>query len=271
MKKLLKYLCPHTWFKKREITFYGERSYWDILNPIIKSSQVKREWIKRAKYDFDRKLLEKNQIYTTSSHRCLGIRELFEKGFVVKTHCEFAVETNGNDDDIKIHCGNSIIGLREQIHNESSTFAEDFGFFKSDLMGNYTSPLGAIKHIIKMETAWHIDLPKDMSILILPFNYSDDNRFMATTGIFNPLYTTQLSIPLWWFSKNSYEIVRKGTPIAQLIPIHNDSEKYNWKMKDEVPYHIRKKVDGIILQKKQTKCPFYSDFKVFGGKIFDQK
>ena len=271
MKKLLKYLCPHTWLKKREIVFYGKKSYWDILNPIIKSSQVKRDWLKKAKDDFDKRLLEKNQNYTTSSHRCLGVRELFDKGFVVKAHCEFAVETNGNDDDIKIHSGNSIIALDKQLRGEDSIYMDDFAFFHSSLMGNYTAPLGAVKHLIKIHTSWHIDLPKDMVILILPFNYSDDNRFMATTGIFNPVYTTQLSVPIWWFSKNSYEIVRKGTPLAQLIPIHKDSERYNWKMIDEIPNHITKKNVGLFLQKQSTKCPFYSEYKVFGEKIFDKK
>jgi hypothetical protein len=261
MKKLLKYLCPHTWFKKREIIFYGKYPYIDKTNPIVKSSEVKRSWIKKAKKVFDERLLNNKENSPSSGHRCLGIKSLIEKGFVVKSDKEFAVETDGNDDNIKIYSQNNTISIGESDG--------EFSFFTSNLLGDYTRPKNAVRHMIKIHLPWLITAPKDIVFLYLPFNYSDDNRFMAASAILDPIFSTQVNIILWWFAKNSYEIVRKGTPLVQLIPIPRESICENWKMVDNIPDKLGNIINTLDRVRKSTKCPLYSEYKKIANEIYE--
>jgi hypothetical protein len=267
MKKLLKYLCPHTWFKKREIVFYGKYPYVDKTNPIVKSSEVKRSWIKKAKEIFNKQLLDKEK-YTsvTSGYRCLGINSLIKEGFVIKSDYDFVVETNGNDDDIKIHTleHGSYSLTNRNCNNE-------FGYFHSSLLGDYTCPRGAVKHIIKKSIPWHIVAPKDIVFLVLPIYYSDDDRFMATPVILDPVLSTQFHFIFWWFEKNGYETIRKGTPLAQLIPIPRKSVCESWKMVDRIPDKVYQVAEALNNLKDATKCPMYSEYKKVANDIYDSQ
>jgi hypothetical protein len=236
MKKIFKYFCPHNWFKKREIVFYGAYPFVDKINPIIKSIDFKREWVKKAQLDFNKKILEKNQTHITSGHRCLGIQHLFKQGFILKSEEEFAIETSKNDDDIKIHTNNGICAANTELGLPTSI--EPFSFFPKELLSEYTCPKGANKNIIKMKLPWFIDSPEDVIFLSIPIYYGDDNRFMSTPAILDPLNTNDVNIIFWWFIENSYEVIRKGTPFVQLIPIKRNSVCDNWKMIDRIPDKI---------------------------------
>lgn len=264
--KLLKYLCPHFWFKKREIVFYGKYPHVDKINPIVKSSDFKREWIKKAQFDFNSRLLEKNQNHVTAGYRCFGIQSLFKQGFILKSEQEFAVETTENDDDIKIHTsGGAICAVDEKTGYHPSI--NNFGFFSEDLLGTYTCPIGAIKHNIKMDLPWNLDCPKDIVFLSIPVYYPDDNRFISTPAIFDPSIANQINVIFWWFVKNSYEIVRKGTPFAQIIPIPRNSICDNWKMVDRTPDKIYDKTFAMQKVFNLTKCGMYSEMKKLTNQI----
>jgi len=266
INKLLKYICPYHWFKKnkKEIVFYGAYRYVDKINPIVNASDIKRNWMQKAKIDFDKKLLEKNMVQVTSGHRCLGINSLIKMGFVVKNEIEFAVETNGNDSEIKVHVNNGEISPTHSTIGESH-----IGFFDKDLMGDYTKPMGANKVLIKIHTPWYSTTPKDVVFIVLPINYSDDNRFMSSTAIFDPALSPQINIIIWWFVKEGYEVVKKGVPLAQLIPIQRNKLYDSWKMADRVPdklYDIMNIQDKIQVS---SKCPYYSEYKKVSNEIFD--
>jgi hypothetical protein len=266
MKKLLKYLCPHTWFKKKEIIFYGKYPYVDKTNPIVKSSEVKRSWIKKAKEDFDKQLLDENFNKVTSGYRCLGINHLIKEGFVLKSDYDFIVKTNGNDDDIEIHTiGYGNYSLK--AHNCNG----EFNFFHSSLLGDYTCPRGAVKHIIKKSMPWHIVAPKDIVFLVLPIYYSDDDRFMATPVIHDPVLSTQFHFIFWWFEKNGYETIRKGTPLVQLIPIPRKSVCESWKMFDRVPDKVYDVHNTLTNLTNTSKCPMYSEYKKVANDIYDSQ
>jgi hypothetical protein len=259
MNKLLKYICPFHWFKKKkkEIVFYGNYRFIDKINPIVNASDIKRSWIKKIQLDFNKRLLEKNMNIVTSGHRCLGIKSLIKMGFVVKNEVEFAVETNGNDSEIHIH------------QNEEQDEDDGIHVFTKDLMGEYTRPMGANMNLIKIHTSWYLNAPKDVVFIVLPINYSDDNRFMSSTAILDPVLARQVNVILWWFVKEGYEVVKKGVPLAQLIPIQRNQVYDSWKMVDRIPDMIQ---DTIQLQRKirySTKCPYYSDYKKTSNEIYE--
>lgn len=261
MKKLLKYLCPHTWFKEREVVFYGKYPYIDKFSPIIKSSEFKREWLKQAKSDFDVRLLNKGQGHITSVHRCLGMQSLFQAGFILKSDRDFAIETNGNDDEILIHDGNDIVSLNQSSRN--------FSFFSSNVLGNYHRLKGSLKHDVKYNSPWFYTSPKDIVILVLPIPYNDDTRFMACAGVLDPLVSFEINVIFNWFCENSYEVVKIGTPLAQLIPIPRKYIYSSFKMKDEVPKKIIDKNDFLKKNLFTSKCTFYSELKKSASKLID--
>ena len=90
---------------------------------------------------------------------------------------------------------------------------------------------------------------------------------MAASAIFDPLLSTQVNIILWWFARNSYEIVRKGTPLAQFIPIPRKSICENWKMTDKIPDKLYNVKNALGILKRSTKCPMYSEYKKIANQL----
>lgn len=260
--KLLKYLCPHYWFNnKKEITFYGKHGFVDKTNPITIASSLKREWVKKAKHDFNEKLLENNAAGIASGHRCLAINDLFKTGFIVKNDVEFAIETNGNDDEIKIHLDDGM-SYTENIHPKVS-------FFSKNLLGKYTSPHGANPNIIKKQFPWVVTTPKDVAFMVIPIPYSDDNRFMATSVLWNPILSPELTLSFWWFVKNGFEYIKKDTPMAQLIPISMNNIYDSWKMIDKIPDNIDKIMEAQHRYGTTSKCIMWSEYRKFSTDVFN--
>lgn len=254
MKKLLKYLCPHTWFKKREIVFHKDFPYLEKLNIIGEAKEYKRKWRSLAKSNFDKQLLEK-KIYdrnVTSSHRCLGMNALFEQGFLIKSPIDFAVESKTYEDELLIHSNCDFV---------------NFSFFDKEMLGNYFCPKNCNKNLLKINFDMFIDAPKDIVFLMLPVNY-DDNRFMGCSGILDPIQSRELNVILWWFCENSYELVRKGTPLIHLIPIPRKQMYKSWRMEDHLKDNFLKESRVREYISSSTICPFYSEYKKISNEIY---
>lgn len=268
MKNLLKYLCPHTWFKKRELSFYSYEPYIHLQNYIIESKSYKRNWIKKSMEIFNSRMLEKNQEKVTGFHKCLGFTDIANEGFILKTSDEFAIETTNNDDDIKIHLRNGVV---EVVSDGGSSYSAngspDLFFMNKHTGAKFIPPWGANPNVIKITKKWFIDAPKDIKYLIIPIPYGDDRRFMACSGIQDPMTSRDLTLFFWWFPKNSYEVVKADTPIAQIIPISKKKLYDSWKMYDFVPEKISKEHHALGIVRNTTKCPHYSKYKELAKKI----
>lgn len=269
---MLKYICPNFWFKiikeifakKRELNFYAPIPYFDILNPIVESKAFKREWIKKVKKKFEERLLEKNQNRQTSFHRCLGFTDIRNEGFIVKSSFNFAIETI--NDEVRIHKDGSILSNDDNNnHNFHDNFP--FSFFYEHLTTDLIHPWGANPNVIKMKHEWLMDTPRDVKYLIIPIPYPDDNRFMACQGIQDPMTSRDLTIFFWWYPKNSYEVVKKGTPLCQIIPISKKKIYNSFNMYDYIPEKIEKSHQALGYYKNLTKCPHYSSYKEIAEKI----
>jgi hypothetical protein len=267
MKKILKYLCPHTWFKKRQIIFYSKYPYGEHLNPILRSSDVKMNWFAKAQKTFQEKLEKNknNQHMVASGHRCLGINAIMNTGFILRSHVEFAVEST--EEDFKIHSKGIVIDTTIELNPQN----HDYSIFPKHLLGDFVKPKNAMKDIIKVSLPWFFQCPKDIVFLILPVPYNDDDRFIGATAILDPMYSLELNISLWWLCKNSYEVVKADTPLVQMIPIPRKPICDSFKMTDIIPEFIYKKdfFRGLLLDKQ--KCPYYSQYKKISEKVFDLK
>ncbi len=268
MKRFIKYLCPHTWFKKRELSFYGYEPYIHLQNYIIESKSYKRNWIKKSLEIFNNKMLEKNQNKVAGFHKCLGFADICNEGLIIKTTDEFAIETTNNEDDIKIHLRKGIVEVSSDGGVVYTGYNQpDLLFMDKNTGSNYSTPWGANPNVIKMTKKWYIDTPKDIQYLIIPVPYSDDKRFMACSGIQDPMKSRDLTLFFWWFPKNAYEVVKAGTPIAQIIPISKKKIYDSWKMYDFIPEKIAKEYRALTMFTETTKCTHYSKYKELVEKI----
>jgi hypothetical protein len=85
------------------------------------------------------------------------------------------------------------------------------------------SPEGYVDHVYKWENQFIVRTPKDYSLLFLnPINRFD-LPFQTISGIVDTdSYDLQVNFP--FFIKNNFTgIIKKGTPITQIIPIKRDS------------------------------------------------
>lgn len=230
------------------------------MNLVTESKEYKRKWREKAKSDFDNTLKSRLSSWgdnLTSSHRCLGMNALFEKGFILKSPIDFAVESKSYEDKMVIHSNCDFV---------------NFGFFNKEIFGNYNCPKNCNKNLLKISNYLNLDCPKDVIFLILPIFYSDDNRFQVAAGILDPVLSREINIILFWFCENSYELIRKGTPLAQIIPICRDKIYDSWEVSDKFDMSVflkDKEVKKYI--QKSTLCPYYSEYKKISNDIFETK
>jgi hypothetical protein len=275
MIKIIKKILNNLKNNSKELVFYSDRPYIDQMGFIVENSKLNRSWVKKAKSDFDKKLLINSQERIMSPHKCPGIHHITNIGYIIKCEREFAIETDHSDEYLRIHSAEGGIIDTKNIDNFHKQQLEKegshFNFLKGDFLGNYVKPKNAIKDVIKLKTSFNVHPTRDVIFLILPVPYSDDDRFISVSGILDPLLSSQINVMLWWLCKNSYEVVRVGTPLAQIIPIPRESMFESWKVVDNVPDHIFKQQYALRDMNYSLKCPFYSEYRKFADKIYDLK
>lgn len=116
----------------------------------------------------------------------------------------------------------------------------------SNQVGLFEKPYGFSGDIYKFYQPWIIKTPKGWSTLFMhPLGYND-LPIRGITGIVDTgMLTTDINCP--FIIRDDFEgIIKRGTPLSQLIPVKTS----NWKAK-----YIKK--DGTELDKEANKLRFY--------------
>lgn len=191
--------------------------------PIIKSSSYKRKWVENAASSYKEKIkdLENYQNTITGIVKCPGIFDLMNIGWILPAWCDFIIETTNDN-----------ISWRVPAMLDGITCGEDFNkspisFISTD-QPTMSVPMSDENHfcLVKVNTPWVVDIPKNWKLLILPVSYSDELRFESTQGIIRPSEHMEINPQLLWKVKNGTELVKAGTPLCQLIPIKDDNINY---------------------------------------------
>jgi hypothetical protein len=254
------YKCPFkfifNFFKNNKIIFHHKNKYGFLLDKesIIDSNKIKRNWYKKAFKDYNEKQ-KKSKPFTVhaTAAKCMGINDLMNMGITIKSHIDFGIHINDNINkrEIKSHMPNVL------------------SIMPSDLLTDYMNiPEKTSKHIIRYETPWSFSCSKDIIFLVLPIPYPDFNIFSAASGILDPIYSKDINLMLWWFSEN-YEEIKKGTPIAQLIPIPRNFLP-SWEISENIPKERVEKIETLVNYNQRNKCPIYSkEYKKIANDLFD--
>lgn len=192
------------WFKKKPyIRFYSLHPGVLELFPIIRSSQIKRKFLDRSNYS--------ETVLPTSN--CPGLKKIVSSGFIVPAPADFEITTNGDGSSFSwvepIVFNKGLPGTDSYIdsHNKEQTMP---------LISDTNETLGTI---IKVETPWRFETSEDVVFLQLPVMYNNEDRFIAASGILDPLFSNTVNIQLFWKKLNGTELIRAGTPLCQYIPI----------------------------------------------------
>jgi hypothetical protein len=103
-------------------------------------------------------------------------------------------------------------------------------------------PPGALNSIVKINTPWHIKVPKNIKFIVLPVS-DDDQVFQQVPGILDPSVSTEINFQLRWYKQKGMYRIKAGTPMAQIIPL--SEEKFELICRDANAW------DNIFLQKRK--------------------
>ena len=200
------------WSRKNKIEFFhNEPSIIDNF-PIIECKNLKLNWVKRAREDFQNRVKEDEINIPGFAHlsRCPGIFDLFKYGYVISLHKDVIVEIK----DKGFECMFAAGGLEEKD--------EKFGIigFNLQISNLMLKPPWAADFIIKITSGWNVIAPKGVKFIMLPIAYPDTFNFTVTIGILDPAVSTEVNFPIIWNEPKKCEtIIKAGTPLGHLIPL----------------------------------------------------
>ena len=202
-------------FKKNKITFLCYQEPFLNSWPPIYSKDVPRPFLKKCYKDYKENQLkhEKDRTCPFKKHRntarCDGIRDMISAGYLIRLHRDIRISTNGDGETYQF----------EILKSPKEPDTQDLsGFLKSQYADVINIPENTLKTVLKINTPWIIET-KDYCFIQTHPSYFGEHRFTVVEGILDPLKSRQINIILFWHILDGTEILRAGTPIAQLIPI----------------------------------------------------
>ena len=196
--------------KQQRIEFFNSEPSICDIHPIIETKDLKLNWIKEAKKDFQDHVAKGDTDTPGYIHltRCPGIFDLFKYGYVIPLSKDIMITPKGEDFHYNFHL------------SQNPQYVSPFGIQgqNAELIAR---PPWSANFLIKIITGWHVIAPKGVKFLVLPIAYPDTFNFTNTIGIMNPALSTEINLQLFWNTTDETKetVVRAGTPLAQLIPL----------------------------------------------------
>ena len=196
------------WKKKNKIEFFNDELSIIETYPIIEYKDLKLEWVKRARQDFQNIVKDGGDKTPGFGHltKCPGIFELFKYGYVIRLHRDIMFEPQGEQFSYSI----------------AKTGPEGLDVEGQPNWNPYVLPKPPWAHpfIVKIITGWHVIAPKGIKFMMLPIAYPDTFDFTSTMGILDPSMTTEVNFQLWWTTEEEKKtLLRAGTPLGVLVPL----------------------------------------------------
>jgi len=209
------------WNRRNKIEFFhNEPSIIDNF-PVIESKDLKLNWTKKAREDFENHLkvgFGAKTPYFTHLVRCPGIFDLFKYGYIIPLHKDVMIIPEG---DTKFKWFS-----RPGRHSNTTSSADPrqqdnfrITAVPESVVNLLPKPSWVKNFIVKIDTGWNVIAPKGIKFITLPIAYPDTFNFTTSTGILNPAISTQVNFQLFWSGAPEETLLKAGTPLAQLIPL----------------------------------------------------
>lgn len=175
--------------------------------PILESKNCLPKWVAQARLDYR----NSNKM---NSHiaRCPGIIDVLTTGYIITAW-----------HDIYVQAGDDIVSYAPGLEIEELLGKPPLQTQSGDSLAKHLPKRPwSHKHILKINTPWHIK--SKQKFLMIPLPYTDEFVFESCTGILDPSISSEINIQGYINASGNINI-RAGTPLAQLIPIGNSDNK----------------------------------------------
>lgn len=188
------------------------------VHPIVPASSVKFDWVKKI----NNSIIEKNKTLPIQEQKgntaqCPGIFDIMKQGFIVTAPFDVVIKTFGDKNNFEWQMNIDPAKLSAQVNRpyisaHSADQLKDFTLQRKD----------SLDIIIKLNTYWSIFSNKDLIFLQMPIPYPDNNNFSVCHGIIDTRKYCDLILQLQWHCLNDAILIKAGTPLCQLIPLHKN-------------------------------------------------
>ena len=248
---------------KPKIEFCSEIIGLEKFMPIIPAKDLPLDWVKRALADVKKEGLIETGI-NTKAHitRCPGIMSSRTQGWIVRLH-----------QDIEIEATDKHIVWRTPINDQK--YSHDLleptvNTFQDYVLYQFMKkwPKGAHPMVVKINTPWHVKIPRGYKMLQTMPAFGDENRFQTITGIVEEEHgIVKLNFPMYWFDRGT-TLIKQGTPLAQLMVIKQDQVEAEISNMDNNPT-FKEKMQGSWYNLRSTFTRNYNEIKRRWRKIDD--
>lgn len=211
VKKIIKFLT------RPKITFYAKAHFVTVTNL---PTETKKEFTDIAKKVIPVKSGVSSHV---SLKRCPGIVDYATLGYVIRAWTDILITTDSDGESF-----NWKANLDHTYHN-INRLDPAVTHFDSNLYYDYFPRKNTFRSTLKINTPWHVEVPKGYNLLFAPVWYDNEERFTTIPGILDPEINDNIKILLYWHSIGKTEIIKAGTPLARIIPIKMDNWKVNIK------------------------------------------
>lgn len=220
--------------------------------PIKKTQEVLPKWVYNAKADYMKSDKKDMHLY-----KCPGIFDMFTTGYVVTNWLDIEIKTNDvgfsvtiPDPTIQELLGKDIV--QSQNHDGIAKFIPKRPW--------------SVKSILKINTPWHVIVPKNVKLLMIPLPYPDTFEFESCIGMLDPSISSEINIQGYWNVVNNSHILKAGTPLCHLIPITEENLNLIVRDKNEKDNFWLKKRKylnyfSFILNRQKVKESYVGHFK----------
>ena len=200
-----------------KIEFIARDKYWSEIQPYPKPARsVMPEWYSEAPlyYSFgskDDRLKMTDEGKNMTFKKCIPLIDGLKSGYIVELRKDLIVQDNQDGQfDIQWNSDDLVI----TVHNSASNLVE--------------APYGYNTQVINYIWNTIIKTPKGYSCLIThPLGFNDTALRMIPAVVDTDKEVLNFHLPMW-IKKDFIGIIKKGTPIAQIIPFKRD----NWTAKN---------------------------------------
>jgi len=249
----------------------------ELTMPIIRSSEYKPSWIKKAAQDFknhgslskdfpddDENFMAVSTLnFKKEDNRhtvkCPGLQMWHNSGWIMRLDKDIkfqVVGTPGGEYWDFVTADGPNVKRPVTFHLKHSFYP----FFEN-------WPKNTMKKIVKLHLPWSARIPIGYKLLLMHPMYLDDNRFTVCTGFYDPqLGIADIgTVPIFCHVLEGTHTILAGTPVAQFILI--PKEEPSFKIIDEASDKNYKKEN--IITKKLLSASFnvnYNNIKEFWKK-----
>jgi hypothetical protein len=201
--------------KRKKIDFFPVMEHVSVLSdPPTPAINHLPEWYKKTSTkvypDQKNTVLPKREGVNRTIKSCMPVFDAMTAGYYITTPCDVEFV------DPNEYGGDRIVWMADW------PFITTHGMPQ---LGHFPIPEEYENIAFKWENSWEIDTPSGYSLLVVHPLYRNDLPFYTLPGIIDTdTFKNHFNLP-FLVRKDFYGILKKGTPIAQVIPIKRD----NWK------------------------------------------